>query len=127
MQFWQMKVVLPLTNRSGPNALRKALELEDASVDVFAVAGSSSSSTTPWRPKAQPPQPPSGSEWGTQPNVAPKKRPQPQPAWVPGGKVPGKGDQKGKQQAPDAPPTKKGKKMGGKKKLHPTKWASTFS
>ena len=75
LQFWNMRVVLPLTTRNAGAAARKAHELERSSIDVFAIAGGSSSSTDPPRPKA--PQ----SDWVPRPKFQPKAKATPNP-WV---------------------------------------------
>ena len=74
LNFWQKRVTWPLTTRNAEAASRKALELERAPVDVFALAGSSSSSAA-LDPRGPP---------------APRLKPDPQAKAIPGGAGQGK-------------------------------------
>ena len=73
LQYWQKRVVLPLTTRNAAAAARKAQEIEGAPVDVFAIATSSSSSSGPPHPKAS-------QDWAQRPKAQAKAKAS---AWVP--------------------------------------------
>ena len=52
--YWQKRVMWPLMNSNAGAAAKKAFELERAPIDVFALAGGASSSSTPFVPRVPP-------------------------------------------------------------------------